>query len=57
MNDPTHLALPMRVARAARMVLGKLPHDELVELLRAWDTDGKTVSLEDPKPELVVDDG
>ena len=47
-TPPTHVAIPINVARAARAVLGKLPHNEIAELLAAWDSEARTVNV-DPK--------
>lgn len=47
MTKPTtHIALPVNVARAARMLLGKMPHDELSELLTTWDAEARGVNIE-----------
>ena len=56
MSKSTHIALPVNVARAARAVLGKLPHDEMHELLSEWDAKAVGVTV-DQKPEQASTDG
>ena len=57
MDKPTtHIALELKLARVVRAILGKLPHDEVREVLAAYDSSpGVNVTTPAPetKPELV----
>ena len=48
-KNATHLALSYNTAKQVRQILGNMPHDQVKELLVAFDT-SPTVNIEQPAP-------
>jgi hypothetical protein len=46
-QPPTHLAVPLAVAKSVRQVLGGMPYDQVRDLLAAFDN-SPTVSINAP---------
>ncbi len=53
-QPPTHLALPLTVAKAIRRTLGAMPYDQVRDLLGAFDN-SPTVSINAPMPDPAPD--